>query len=66
MTNGKVKWFNNDKGWGFITCDDGTEVFVHHSAIKMNGYRSLAEGQSVQLDVTETDKGKQAENVVPT
>ena len=65
MTNGTVKWFNDAKGFGFITCEDGTEVFVHHSAIQATGFRSLSEGQKVSFDVTEGPKGKQASNVQP-
>ena len=63
--NGNVKWFNDAKGFGFITCEDGTEVFVHHTAIQTSGFRSLSEGQAVSFDVTEGPKGKQAANVQP-
>ena len=65
MATGTVKWFNNEKGFGFISQSDGADVFVHHSAIQMNGYRSLAEGQAVEFEVQETPKGLQAANVRP-
>jgi CspA family cold shock protein len=62
---GKVKWFNDQKGYGFITPDDGTpDVFVHHSVIQGNGFRTLSENQTVQFDLTQTDKGPKAANVV--
>ncbi|PIU42485.1 MAG: cold-shock protein [Candidatus Omnitrophica bacterium CG07_land_8_20_14_0_80_42_15] len=64
MAKGKVKWFNNSKGYGFITSEDGTDVFVHHSAIQGEGYKSLNEGQEVSFDVQDGPKGKQAVNVV--
>ncbi len=64
MAKGKVKWFNNQKGFGFITPENGKDVFVHHTAIKSEGYRSLEEGQAVEFDVQEGPKGEQAVNVV--
>ena len=66
MNTGTVKWFNAEKGYGFLTNDNGTEdVFVHFSAINADGYRSLNEGQRVSFEVVSTDRGPQAENVVP-
>ncbi|HAA78991.1 MAG: cold-shock protein [Microbacteriaceae bacterium] len=66
MTTGIVKWFNGDKGYGFITPDDGTaDVFAHFSAIQSSGYRSLEENQRVEFDVTQGQKGPQAENIQP-
>ncbi len=64
MANGTVKWFNESKGFGFIEQEDGTDVFVHFSAIQDEGFKSLAEGQKVTFDVTEGPKGLQASNVV--
>lgn len=61
---GKVKWFNADKGFGFIESNEGGDVFVHFSAIQAEGYKSLAEGQSVEFDVVEGNRGPQAANVV--
>lgn len=61
---GNVKWFNNDKGYGFIEYQDGEDIFVHYSAIKQQGYKTLTEGQLVQFDLIETEKGLQAINVV--
>ncbi len=61
---GKVKWFNNEKGYGFIQRATGDDVFVHHSAIQATGYKSLAEGDTVEFTVTKGPKGLQAENVV--
>ena len=64
MAKGKVKWFNAEKGYGFITAEDGTDIFVHFSAIQQDGYKTLDEGQSVTFDITESDRGPQAANVV--
>ena len=63
MATGTVKWFNADKGFGFISRDDGDDLFVHHTAIIGEGYRSLDEGQKVSFDVTQGNKGPQASNV---
>ncbi len=66
MALGKVKWFNDSKGYGFITPDDGSkDVFVHHSAIVMQGFKTLAEGQAVEFEVVQGQKGPAAENVRP-
>ena len=66
MATGTVKWFNADKGYGFITPDDGgADVFAHFSAIQSSGYRSLEENQKVQFDITQGQKGPQAENIQP-
>ncbi|HUI67782.1 MAG TPA: cold-shock protein [Nitrospirota bacterium] len=64
MSNGSVKWFNDAKGYGFITSDEGSDVFVHFSAIQGDGFRSLAEGDSVSFETTKGPKGLQAVNVV--
>lgn len=63
MSTGKVKWFNAEKGYGFITSDEGKDIFVHYTSINADGYRSLEEGQSVTFDVVEGDRGQQAANV---
>ncbi len=63
MAEGTVKWFNDSKGFGFIEHADGKDVFVHHTAIDAEGFKSLAEGDSVQFDVVEGPKGPQAANV---
>ena len=63
MAQGTVKWFNGDKGYGFIALEGGPEVFVHFSAIPGDGFRSLEESQTVEFDVTQGEKGPQAENV---
>jgi CspA family cold shock protein len=63
MATGKVKWFNDAKGYGFIAREDGPDVFVHHSAILAEGFRSLSEGQEVAFDIVEGPKGLQAANV---
>ena len=63
MAQGTVKWFNSEKGFGFITQDDGPDVFVHFSAIQTDGYRELKEEQLVEFEVKTGDKGLQAENV---
>ena len=64
MSEGTVKWFNASKGFGFIETDEGTDVFVHYSAIKTDGYKSLDEGARVQFDIVEGNKGPAADNVV--
>ena len=66
MATGTVKWFNAEKGFGFIAPEDGgTDVFVHYSAITSSGYRTLEENQKVQFDVTQGPKGPQASNITP-
>lgn len=63
MVTGTVKWFDEKKGYGFISKDDGGDVFVHYSAIKMDGFKTLREGQKVEFEVTQSPKGEQASNV---
>ncbi len=64
MPKGKVKWFNDQKGYGFITPDDGSkDLFVHHSAVIGEGFKTLSEGQEVEFELTQTDKGPKAANV---
>ena len=63
MANGTVKWFNDAKGFGFITQENGPDLFVHHTSISGEGFRSLAEGENVQFDVVQGPKGPQATNV---
>ena len=62
--SGKVKWFNAEKGYGFITTEDGKDVFVHYSQIQSEGYKSLDEGQAVEFEINDGPKGPQATNVV--
>ena len=63
MSTGKVKWFNAEKGYGFITNEEGQDVFVHYSSINVEGFKTLEEGQNVTYDTIESDRGKQASNV---
>ncbi|MDD4889565.1 MAG: cold-shock protein [Phycisphaerae bacterium] len=63
MAKGKVKWFNDQKGYGFIASDEGGDVFVHHTAIQKEGYRTLAEGEEVEFDLEQGPKGPKAANV---
>lgn len=65
MKTGTVKWFNAEKGFGFITGDDGEDAFVHFSAIQSAGYKTLADGQRVEYDIESAEKGKKAINVIP-
>lgn len=63
MSKGAVKWFNNQKGYGFITAEDGKDVFVHFSGLNMEGFKTLEEGAAVEFDITDGAKGPQAVNV---
>ncbi len=63
MSKGKVKWFHDAKGYGFIELEDGKDVFVHYSAINIEGYKALAEGQEVEFELADGDKGPRAANV---
>jgi CspA family cold shock protein len=65
LADGTVKWFSNEKGYGFIEREDGEDLFVHFSEIQVEGYKTLNEGQKVEFEVTEGAKGLQASNVVP-
>lgn len=64
MSTGKVKWFNAEKGYGFITDENGKDIFVHFSAIQTDGYKTLDEGQNVSFEVVNSERGPQATNVV--
>jgi len=64
MPHGKVKWFSDQKGFGFISQENGNDVFVHHTSIKGDGFKTLAEGQEVEFELTDGPKGPRAENVV--
>ncbi|MFH2138722.1 MAG: cold shock domain-containing protein [Candidatus Omnitrophota bacterium] len=64
MPKGKVKWFSNKKGYGFITAESGSDVFVHHSTIQGDGFKTLDEGQDVEFEIEQGPKGEQAKNVV--
>ena len=63
MVTGKVKWFNAEKGYGFITTDEGKDVFVHYSAIQIDGFKTLDDGDAVSFEVVQSDRGEQAANV---
>ena len=64
MPNGTVKWFNDSKGYGFISQEDGDDVFVHHTSIQTEGFKSLSEGDKVEFEVVQDEKGLKASNVV--
>lgn len=64
-TKGKVKWFNNRRGFGFIESEDGRDLFIHFSAIKTEGFKTLKDGQAVEFDIVEGEKGLQASNLTP-
>ena len=64
MPKGKVKWFNSQKGYGFITLEEGKDIFVHHKAIQGHGFKTLEEGEEVEFEIRQSPKGEQAENVV--
>ena len=64
MRQGTVKWFDSEKGYGFIECDNGDDVFVHFTGIQVEGFRTLDEGQSVEFDLVEGNRGPQASNVI--
>ncbi len=63
MNKGTVKWFNNQKGYGFISDEEGNDIFVHFSGLNMEGYKTLEEGAAVEFEVIQTEKGRQAVNV---
>ncbi|EUJ43784.1 cold-shock protein [Listeria riparia] len=63
MQNGRVKWFNNEKGYGFLEMEDGEDIFIHFTAIQGDGYKSLDEGQTVTFEIVEGNRGPQAANV---
>ena len=65
MSKGIIKWFNNEKGYGFINGKENEDIFVHYTSIKTDGYRTLSEGQEVEFTLIKTDKGLQATNVIP-
>lgn len=64
MAKGTVKWFNNEKGYGFITPESGKDVFIHHSEIQGDGYKTLDEGQQVEFEIADGPKGEQAKNLI--